>query len=93
MDTKTIIKDARDPNSKDNTFRLLWAKYQRTAAHIKDRNILCVPMKTLEANMNLLSKALKTLRECQAEEREKVALEVKELVERSEATMEQLLKL
>lgn len=93
MDIKTIVKDARDPNSKNNTFRLLWTKYQRTAAHIKDRNILCVPMKTLEANMNLLAAGLKTLREAPAEKREEVALEVKELVERSEATMDQLLKL
>ena len=93
MDIKTIVKDARDPNSKDNTFRLLWAKYQRTASHIKDRNILCVPMKTLEANMNLLAAGLKTLREAPAEKREEVALEVKGLVERSEATMDQLLKL
>lgn len=93
MNIYTLIKDARDPNSKDNTFRLLWAKYQQTAAHVKDRNILCVPMKTLEANMNLLAAGLKTLRTCQPEVKEGVALEVKELVERSEATMDQLLKL
>ena len=93
MDIKTIIKDARDPNSKDNTFRLLWAKYQHTAAHIRDRNILCVPMKTLEANMNLLAAGLKILRECSPTERERAALEVMDLVQRSEATMDQLLKL
>lgn len=93
MNTQTIIKDARDPNSKDNTFRLLWAMYQRTEAHIKDRNILCVPMKTLEANLNLLSAGLKELRTCPAEKREEVALEVLQLTEQSQATMEQLLKL
>jgi hypothetical protein len=93
MDMDRIIRDARDPNSKDNTFRLLWAKYQRTGAHIKDRNILCVPMKTLEANMNLLVGSLKTLRECSPSERDRAAVEVMRLVENSEATMDQLLKL
>lgn len=88
-----IIRDARDPNSKDNTFRLLWTKYLQTAAHVTDRNILCVPMKTLEANMRLLTEQLKTLRQCSPEERERAALEVLDLVQRSEATMEQLLKL
>lgn len=88
---KTIIKDARDPNSKDNTFRLLWDKYQRTSAHVKDRNILCFPMKTLEANMKMLSVKLAELRK--AEDREVIAREVLELVEKSQATMDQLLKL
>lgn len=88
---KTIIKDARDPNSKDNTFRLLWDKYQRTAAHVKDRNILCFPMKTLEANMKMLAVKLAELRK--AEDREAIAREVLELVEKSQATMDQLLKL
>ncbi len=92
MDIKQIIKDARDPNSKDNTFRLLWAHYQKTAAHIQDRNILCFPMKTLEANMNLLAVKLKDLRVAE-EDREKIAQEVIELVEKSRATMDQLLKL
>ena len=89
---KTIIKDARDPNSKDNTFRLLWDKYQRTAAHVKDRNILCFPMKTLEANMKLLAVKLVELRKAE-EKREVIAQEVLELVEKSQATMDQLLKL
>lgn len=91
MELKTIIKDARDPNSKDNTFRLLWDKYQRTAAHIKDRNILCFPMKTLEANMKMLAVKLAELRK--AEDREVIAREVLDLVEKSQATMDQLLKL
>lgn len=93
MKLDRIIRDARDPNSKDNTFRLFWADYQKTAAHIRDRNILCFPMKTLEANVKLLAERVDTLRKCSPEEREKVALEVLDLVERSQATMEQLLKL
>lgn len=93
MNIDRIIRDARDPNSKDNTFRLLWAKYQQTALHIKDRNILCVPMKTLEANMNLLAVSLKTLRESSPTERDRVAAEVLDLVEQTTATMDQLLRL
>lgn len=93
MDTKQIIKDARDPNSKDNTFRLFWDKYQRTAAHIVDRNILCFPMKTLEANVKLLSTKLRDLRMAEGEKREVIAQECLELVEKSQATMDQLLKL
>lgn len=94
MDIKQIIKDARDPNSKDNTFRLFWDQYQRTAAHIRDRNILCFPMKTLEANVQLLAAKLKNLRmENEAEKREVIAQEIVDLIETSRATMEQLLKL
>lgn len=93
MDIKQIIKDARDPNSKDNTFRLFWDKYQRTAAHIKDRNILCFPMKTLEANVKLLSTKLRDLRMAKEGDREVIAQECLELVEKSQATMDQLLKL
>ena len=93
MDIKQIIRDARDPNSKDNTFRLFWDKYQRTAAHIKDRNILCFPMKTLEANVKLLAVRLAELRKADASNREVNAREVLELVEKSQATMDQLLKL
>lgn len=89
MDIKQIIKDARDPNSKDNTFRLFWDKYQRTSSHVLDRNILCFPMKTLEANVKLLAVKLKELRTGNKE----VAQEVLELVEKSQATMDQLLKL
>lgn len=94
MDTKQIIKDARDPNSRDNTFRLFWAEYQKTAHHIKDRNILCVPMKVLEANVNRIAALAKQIRlESDVEKREVAAKECLELVETSRATMEQLLKL
>ncbi len=92
MDIKQIIKDARDPNSKDNIFRLFWAEYQRTAAHIKDRNILCFPMKTLEANVQLLAKRLKDLRMADKDQ-EVIAQEILELIEKSQATMNELLKL
>ena len=94
MDTKQIIKDARDPNSKDNAFRLFWAKYLETAHHIKDRNILCVPMKVLEANVNRISALNRQIRlESDVEKREVAAQECLELVETSWATMQELLKL
>lgn len=94
MDIKAIIKDARDPNSKDNIFRLFWDQYQRTAAHIKDRNILCFPMKTLEANVNMLARRLKDLRtESDETKREEIARECASLVENSRATMDELIKL
>lgn len=92
MDIKLIIKDARDPNSKDNIFRLFWTQYQRTAAHIKDRNILCFPMKTLEANVQLLASRLKDLRTANKDQ-EVIAQEILELIEKSQATMDELLKL
>lgn len=91
---KRIIMDARNPSSKDNTFRLLWAQYQQTSHHINDRNILCVPMKVLEANMKRISVLNREIRlESDVNKREAAAKECLELVEASKATMAELLKL
>lgn len=94
MDYMQIVKDARDPNSKDNCLRLFWAKYQQVAHHVNDRNIICFPMKVLETNVKRLATLVQQVRVVQdKEQRDKVAKECLELIEKSEATMDELLKL
>ncbi len=94
MDYMQIVKDARDPNSKDNCLRLFWAKYQRVAHHVNDRNIICFPMKVLETNVKRLAMLVQQVRVVQDKERrDVVAKECLELIEKSEATMDELLKL
>lgn len=94
MDYTQIIKDARDPNSKDNTLRLFWDRYRQTANHIADRNILCFPMKMLEANVNRIAVLVRDVRMAKSEdERDTAAKECLELIEKSRATMDELLKL
>lgn len=94
MDYMQIVKDARDPNSKDNCLRLFWAKYQQVAHHVNDRNILCFPMKVLETNVKKMAGLVQQVRTLQdKDQRDMVAKECLELLEKSETTMDELLKL
>jgi hypothetical protein len=94
MDYMQIVKDARDPNSKDNSLRLFWAKYQQVSHHVKDRNIICFPMKVLETNVKRIAELAKEIRlQADKDLRDKAAKEALELVEKSLTTMDELLKL
>lgn len=94
MDYMQIVKDARDPNSKDNCLRLFWAKYQQVAHHVNDRNIICFPMKVLETNVNTLAGMVSTVRkETDKDRRDLVAKQIVELIQKCETTMDELLKL
>lgn len=94
MDYMQIVKDARDPNSKDNCLRLFWAKYQQVAHHVSDRNIICFPMKVLETNVKKMAGLVQQVRTLQdKDQRDMVAKECLELLEKSETTMDELLKL
>lgn len=93
MDYMQIVKDARDPNSKDNCLRLFWAKYQQVGHHVKDRNIICFPMKVLETNVGKIAALVKTVRTAEKDQRDTAAKECLELIEKSLTTMDELLKL
>jgi len=93
MDSKKILNDARDPNSKDNTFRQLWAQYQKTSFHVEQKRLMGMPLKTLEANMTSIRDMITKMRYGPETEKEETAEECLKLVEQSQAVMEQLLKL
>ena len=94
MDYMQIVKDARDPNSKDNCLRLFWDKYLKTSHHVRDRNIICFPMKVLETNVKRIAVLAKEVRlQEDKDKRNAAAKECLELVEKSLTTMDELLKL
>lgn len=93
MNAQKILNDARDPNSKDNTFRQLWAQYQRTSFHVEQKRIMGMPLKTLEANMTSIRDMITKMRYGEESKKEETAEECLKLVQQSQTVMEQLLKL
>lgn len=92
MDIDTIIKDARDPSSKNNTFRVLWADYQAAAYNIEQKRIFGYPLKNLEGNLLLIREAINEIRYGD-QNKEKVAEHCLDLVNQCKTTINSLMTL
>ena len=92
MDIQTIIKDARDPSSKNNSFRVLWAEYQSAAYHIEQKKIFGYPLKAIETNLLAIREAIREIRYGE-EDKEKVAEHCLDLVMQCKTTIKNLMTL
>ena len=92
MDIQTIIKDARDPSSKNNTFRTLWADYQAAAYNVEQKRIFGYPLKNLETNLLAIREDINQIRYGD-QDKEKVAEHCLDLVNQCRTTIQSLMTL
>lgn len=62
MDIQRVLQDSRDPQSKNNIFRELYAEYKAAELHARGRGIEGFPVKTLERSLLQIRKEVAEIR-------------------------------